>query len=173
METWVNYYEANAGFTVCVTFISLACAHICIKTIVWWTYYSIIGLFKNWFTSQMWKRKTAWGMLGIIALILGNVLLWATFDLESDVYYWVVVILSLFAARMAWREFFTLCGLFRGDWSFSCPELRFFAWNKFNPLFFMKVFSSPFSRSGSSDDDWKEDVRREEYYHYQQRGLYV
>ena len=173
MEAWFNLMDLNPLYAGCLTYISMTCVYICLKTVLWWAVFGTVGLFKKWYTVEKWLSRTKWGILCVAALVVANFSLWVTFNPENDYLNCFYLVLWLLALRVTWREFFTLGGLLRGDWSFSYPELRFFAWNTFNPLIIFRIFRSPFSSSASSDDDWKEAVRREEYGYYQQRGVYI
>lgn len=147
MEKLTMLMDMHPEMAIAVTIISVVSAYVCIKTVLWWLVFGTIGLCRMDYTIRQWLGYTKWGLIGMIVLILVDAVLWFGFNPDNVVYTYACWGLFILAVRIAWREFFTLGGFLRGDWSFSNPELRFFAWDTLNPFFFLKIFSSPFAKS--------------------------
>lgn len=149
--------DMHPELAMAVTVISVVSVYVCLKTVLWWIVFGTVGLCRKDYTFRQWLGYTKWGLLGLLALILVDAVLWFGFNPDNVVYTYTCWGLFVLAVRIAWREFFTAGGFLRGDWSFSNPELRFFAWNTLNPFFFLKVFSSPFAKSNNNpknDTPW-------------------
>ena len=136
----------------------LAMAYAVIKTVLWWAVSGTLGLLLGRLTLSRWGGLTLRGGLFVVlgALAAAGILLLAV--RIGDVHWTVTgaaAVCALLSLRVFWREVFTLFGLLSGDWSLSCPRLRFFGWGDSLPSVF--GFFGRGSGDGGSDSskpDW-------------------
>lgn len=152
MDDLTKLMDMHPEMAVAVTIISVVSVYVCIKTVLWWLLYGTVGLIRQDYTFRKWMRYTTWGLIGMLVLVLVDAVLWFGFNPDNVVYTYSCWGLFVLASRVVWREFFTIGGLLRGDWSFSNPELCFFAWDTFNPFVIFKPIKWWLSSFGGLTD---------------------
>ena len=168
-------YSINPDTTSMLVVILAVTGYVFAKTILWWVLFGTGKFLFRKITLNGWINKTLYGLKVGAALVVLNAILLFAFNPDSYLYMTTVVITMLLAARIIWREFFTLGGLLRGDWNPFCPELRFFAWETFNVWIIFKPLKWWYKAVTTSkyDSEWYMKIYRKElddYYLAKQNG---